>query len=77
MFQFSSTCLISETEKYVWLANVNENGFPSMLVFLIRDVNISSPPGPSATLRRNSKLKQKEWYMILERNIIWTIQAMK
>jgi len=43
---------------------VNENGFPSLLVFLIRDVNISSPPGPRATLRRNSKLMHKEQYMI-------------
>jgi len=70
MFQLSSTCLISDTEKYVWLANVNENGFPSMLVFLIRDVIIRSPPDPRATLRRNSKLMQKEWHMTSESNVI-------
>lgn len=53
----SSTNLISDTEKYVWYAKVNENGFPSLFVFLIRDVSIRSPPGPKAILRRNSKLQ--------------------
>lgn len=51
----SFTHLISETEKYVWYANVKWNGFES--VFRMRDVSIRSPPGPRATLRRNSKLQ--------------------
>jgi len=38
---------------------VNENGFPSLFVFRILDVNIKSPPGPKATLRRYSKLQAK------------------
>jgi hypothetical protein len=53
------TYLISEIEKYVWYAKVKENGFPSALAFLMREVSIRSPPGLSATLRRYSKLQYK------------------
>lgn len=48
---------MSDTDKYVWYANVNEKVLPSMLVFLIREVRIKSPPGARATLNRNSKLQ--------------------
>lgn len=58
--------LISETEKQVWQAKVNVKGFAS--VFLMRDVNIRSPPGPRATLRRNSKLNMREKRGKFQRN---------
>jgi hypothetical protein len=59
MIKAKQTYLISETEKYVWYAKVKENVFPSALLFLMREVSIRSPPGPSATLRRYSKLQYK------------------
>jgi hypothetical protein len=52
-----NTYLISEIEKYVWYAKVKVNDFASALLFLIREVSIRSPPGPSAILRRYSKLQ--------------------
>lgn len=36
---------------------MNENGFPSVFILRIRDVNIKSPPGPNVTLKRNSHLQ--------------------
>jgi len=62
---------MSDTEKYVWYAKVNENGFPSLFVFLIRDVNIRSPPGPKAMRRRYSKLQtnRKVYNNIRKHNI--------
>ena len=47
------------------------NGFPSVPVFLIRDVNINSPPGPKVIRNRYSKLrKTKEHSLVLVAEIL-------
>lgn len=73
--------LISETEKYVWYANVNVNCFPLVFVFLIRRVNIKFVPGPKVILNWYSKLnknkKKKKKKDIIQKETFLTLKKVE